>query len=115
MKENFPKIFSIGSSPKKNTLLSCRQFSKGSYVSHGLDQQCCCFFFVPVKDDVLESGHNIYLKMCVFFLMSLLMAHGDPCRYRSRLAMMMNRRLFSTAARRRTGWCTVCCVATLIT
>lgn len=47
--------------------------------------------------------------------MSLLMAHGDPCRYRSRLAMMMNRRLFSTAARRRTGWCTVCCVATLIT
>lgn len=27
------------------------------------------FFFVnvPVKDDVLESGHNIYLKMCFFF------------------------------------------------
>ena len=25
------------------------------------------FFNVPVKDDVLESGHNIYLKMCFFF------------------------------------------------
>ena len=73
MKENFPKIFSIGSSPKKNTLLSCRQFSKGSYkpVSHGLDEitvsNVVFFLNVPVKDDVLESGHNIYLKMCFFF------------------------------------------------
>lgn len=40
MKENFAKIFSIGSNPKKNALLSRRQLSNGPYkpVSRGLDK-----------------------------------------------------------------------------
>lgn len=69
MKENFPKIFSIGSSPKK--IPSC--LADNSVRVH--INQChmdwisnvVFFFNVLVKDDVLESGHNIYLKMCFFF------------------------------------------------